>query len=299
MTTPAPALAPLVLATPRGRFHALAAGDARHPLVLVVHGFPDAPPTFAAVLRALADRGYRAVAPWLRGYGPSVATGPYDVDALAADVAAWAAALAPDRPAYLLGHDRGAVATNAACARTPARFTAAVTLAVPHPLAFVRALAPRQLARSWYMLFLQLPGAPDLARARDFALIDRLWRRWSPGYHLPPALRAEVHAALAASWPAPAQYYRALLRPVGPALARVGADGPLARPITVPTCYLHGADDGCIGVDVAAGADRFFAGSYRHEVLPGAGHFLALERPAEVAARADAWYQGTDRSPRA
>ncbi len=294
-----PGVDELTLTTPRGRFHALAAGDSAHPVVVVVHGFPDAPPTFAALLHQLAALGYRGVAPWLRGYGRSVATGPYDVDTLAEDVLAWAAALSPDRPVRLLGHDWGALATYAACARAPARVAAAVTLAVPHPLAFVRALASRQLARSWYMLFFQLPGALHVARAGDFALIDRLWRQWSPGHDLSPALRRAVHDALAASWPAPALYYRALLRPLGPALARLGPHHPLARPLTVPTLYLHGADDGCIGADVARGAASHFASPYRQELLAGAGHFLAAERPAEVAARAHAWFQGTDRPRRA
>ena len=291
------------LATGRGRFHALATGDPRHPPVLVLHGFPDAPPTFAPLLTALAAGGLRAIAPWLRGYAPSVLDGPYDVDALADDVAAWADALSPDRPVRLLGHDWGALATYAACARHPARIAAAVTLAVPHPMAFVRGLDAAQLARSWYMLFFQLPGALRLGRARDFALIDRLWRRWSPGYRLPPALRAEVHACLAASWPAPARYYRALLWPPGAALARVAPTSPLVQPIATPLLYLHGADDGCIGVDAEREARRYLAGPYRFEILTGAGHFLAAERPVDVAERAIAWFgahaAGTDAARRA
>lgn len=277
--------------TPRGRFEALAAGDPRAPLVLVLHGFPDAPLTFVALLADLARRGYRAVAPWMRGYAPSITTGPFAVEALADDVAAWADALSPHAPVRLLGHDWGALATYAACDRTPTRIAAAVTLAVPHPAAFLRALDAAQLARSWYMAFLQLPGALRLARARDLALIDRLWRRWSPGYRLPDDDRAALHACLAASWPAPALYYRALVRPLGAARARLGPRGPLARRVEVPTLYLHGADDGCIGVDVGRDAARSFAAPYRREVLAGAGHFLAAERPAEVAAAADAWYR--------
>ncbi|HVV81595.1 MAG TPA: alpha/beta fold hydrolase [Kofleriaceae bacterium] len=298
MTAPAPPerepaahVERLVLDTPRGRFEALAAGPTDAPPVIVLHGFPDAPPTFASLLAALARRGHRAVAPWLRGYAPSIVDGPYDVETLADDVAAWADVLSPDAPVRLVGHDWGAIATYAACSRHRARVAAAVTLAVPHPLAFLRALDAAQVVRSWYMLFFQLPGAPRLARARDFALVDRLWRRWSPRHRLPPALRAELHACLAASWPAPLLYYRALLRPFGPAVARVRRDSPAATPSTVPTLYLHGADDGCIGVDAERDADRYFAGPYRFEVLAGAGHFLAAERPEDVAARADAWFR--------
>jgi pimeloyl-ACP methyl ester carboxylesterase len=269
-----------------GGFTALAAGPADAPLALVLHGFPDAPPTFAPLLGALADRGYRVVAPWLRGYAPSPLAGPYDVDRLADDVLAWADRLSPTQPVALVGHDWGAAVTYVACARAPARFTAAVTLAVPHPAVFVRSLARRrQLARSWYMLAFQVPGVERLAAARDFALIDRLWADWSPGFTLPAELRAALHATLRTSWPAPLLYYRALTRPPGAALARLRRRDRIA----VPTLYLHGARDGCIGPEVGVGAERFFTAGYRREVVPDVGHFVAAEAPMAIAARIAAW----------
>ncbi len=269
-----------------GGFTALAAGPADAPLALVLHGFSDAPPTFAPLLGALADRGYRVVAPWLRGYAPSPLAGPYDVDRLADDVLAWADRLSPTQPVALVGHDWGAAVTYVACARAPARFTAAVTLAVPHPAVFVRSLARRrQLARSWYMLAFQVPGVERLAAARDFALIDRLWADWSPGFTLPAELRAALHATLRTSWPAPLLYYRALTRPPGAALARLRRRDRIA----VPTLYLHGARDGCIGPEVGVGAERFFTAGYRREVVPDVGHFVAAEAPMAIAARIAAW----------
>jgi pimeloyl-ACP methyl ester carboxylesterase len=276
-----------VIATTRiGGFTALAAGAADAPLVLVLHGFPDVPHTFAPLIEALARAGHRVIAPWLRGYAPSPIAGPYDADTLAADVLAWADALSPDRPVALVGHDWGAVITYVASARAPERFRAAVAMSVPHPAVFVRALAtPAQLARSWYMLAFQLPGAPGFAAAGEFALIDRLWRTWSPGYQLPAALRRELHATLSASWPAPLLYYRAMTRPLRPALERLRRRDQIA----VPTLYLHGAADGCIGADAGAGAERFFSRGYRRDVIPDAGHFLAAEAPAAMAARVIAW----------
>ncbi|MBP8806266.1 MAG: alpha/beta fold hydrolase [Kofleriaceae bacterium] len=269
-----------------GGFTALAAGPADAPLALVLHGFSDAPPTFAPLLGALADRGYRVVAPWLRGYAPSPLAGPYDVDRLADDVLAWADRLSPTQPVALVGHDWGAAVTYVACARAPARFAAAVTLAVPHPAVFVRSLARRrQLARSWYMLAFQVPGVERLAAARDFALIDRLWADWSPGFTLPAELRAALHATLRTSWPAPLLYYRALTRPPGAALARLRRRDRIA----VPTLYLHGARDGCIGPEVGVGAERFFTAGYRREVVPDVGHFVAAEAPMAIAARIAAW----------
>lgn len=269
-----------------GDFTALAAGDPADPLVLVLHGFPDAPTTFAPLVTGLAASGYRVVAPWLRGYAPSPLAGPYDADTLAADVVAWIDALSPDRPAALVGHDWGALVTYVASLRAPSRIAAAVAMSVPHPRAFVRALAsPLQLARSWYMLAFQLPGSERAAAAFDFALVDRLWRTWSPGFTLDDATRRALHDTLRASWPAPLLYYRALLRPVGSALDRLRR----TERIDVPTLYLHGTRDGCIGPRAGLGSERWFRGGYRRELVAGAGHFLAAERPRELVAWTAAW----------
>ncbi|MCB9564516.1 MAG: alpha/beta hydrolase [Kofleriaceae bacterium] len=280
------------LALPGGRFQLLRAGGAAspRPLVIVLHGFPDHPPTFVPVIEALAAAGHDVVAPWLRGYAPSEPRGPFHVERLAADVLELADALGRDR-FCLLGHDWGAVITYATCALAPERVRAAVTMAVPHPLAFVRSLTRSlQLWRSWYMLFFQLPGAPAIARARDLALIDRLWRRWSPGYTLPAADRAALHACLAASWPAPIEYYRAQVRPLREAAARFAPEAPARQPLVTPLCHLQGADDGCVAPAAGAGQERWFAGPFTSEVVSRAGHFLQLEAPERVVAQALAWF---------
>lgn len=258
-------------------------------LVIVAHGFPDHPPTFAPVIERLAARGLDVVAPWLRGYAPSTTTGPFDVDQLGADLVAVARALAGDRPTYLVGHDWGAAATYAALgAPEEMTFAAAVTLAVPHPIAFLRALRrDGQWRRSWYMGLFQLPLSDRIARARDFALIDRLWRTWSPGYRLPDAARDELHACLAASWPAPLMHYRAIARPVAAARARIRRAS--AQTITTPVRYLHGADDGCIAPGAARGQDRWLRGPLSAEIVDGAGHFLHVEVPDRVVERIADW----------
>jgi pimeloyl-ACP methyl ester carboxylesterase len=248
------------------------------PLVIVLHGFPDHPPTLVPLLERLILAGHEVAAPWLRGYHPSTLDGPFDVDTLAADVLALATALGRDDFA-LIGHDWGAMITYVACAAAPERVRAAVTLAIPHPNAFTRSLVrSAQLARSWYMLLFQLPGAPALARAGDLALIDLLWRRWSPGLALDEHARRELHACLRASWPAPLRYYRALAR-----------RPPRWRRVSTPVLHLHGADDGCVGVAACRGQARYFTGPFEHEVISGLGHFLHLEDPAQIAARATAW----------
>ncbi|HEU4407482.1 MAG TPA: alpha/beta hydrolase [Polyangiaceae bacterium] len=274
--------------TRAGAFAALAAGDAGAPLVLCLHGFPDTPYGFRGVMAALAEAGFRAVAPWARGYDPSPLEGPYDADRLGDDALALADALSPGRPVRLVGHDWGAVAAYAALAREPARFARAATLAVPHPQAFFEHLrrSPRQARRSAYMASLGLaPFAAARLQSDDYRPVDELWARWSPGFQPSDDYRRELKRCLRASMPAPIRYYRALFRPPAEALAR--ASRP--RPVRTPTLYLHGLRDGCVEARAAEGQARFFVGGLEECTLEGVGHFLHIERPDLVAERLVAW----------
>jgi pimeloyl-ACP methyl ester carboxylesterase len=278
------------IATATGRFQALVATPATPaaPVAVFLHGFPDHPPTARPLLDRLAAAGYQVVAPWMRGYAPSTLAGPFDAMQLGRDAIALADALAGDRRVYLIGHDWGAIATYAACALDPSRFAAAVAMAVPHPRAFIGALVrTAQLARSWYMLAFQLPGAAWLAGARDHALIDRLWQTWSPDLRLAPADRAALHHCLAASQPAPVAYYRTLFAPR--AIAAAIQHGPLGHAITVPTLQLQGDRDGCIAPAAARGQARYFTGPFRAEILAGLGHFMHVEDPAAIATAILPW----------
>lgn len=276
---------PARVETVAGTFAYEAAGPEGATLVVCAHGFPDHPATFRGLASALAGRGFRVVAPWLRGYAPSTLAGPFGVERIAADLAAIAWALSPSRPAMLVGHDWGAVAAYVALARAPATFARGVTLAVPHPLAFTRNLArhPAQLRRSWYMALLNVPGSDRVVERDDFALVDRLWQDWSPGFQADPAYMRELKACLARSMPGPVLYYRALARDLPG-----GLRNPPPR-IEVPTLYLHGARDGCIGAELAHGQDRFFRAPLRSVSVPDAGHFLHLEAPGEVTREVLDW----------
>jgi len=253
------------------------------PLVLAVHGFPDDATTFQQQVPALIAAGYRVACPTLRGYAPSSLAGDdrYDTEALGRDLVALADHLSPDAPVRLLGHDWGAIAAFAAVALAPGRFSHLCTMAVPHAAAVAASFDLAQARRSWYIGLFQLPS---LAEARlaggDFALVDRLWRDWSPGYHPSEGELAAVKHGLRGRERAVLAYYRSLRSP----RALFGASRRLIlAPVTVPALHLHGADDGCIGVACTRGAERFYQAPYRLHVVEGAGHFLQRERPEEVS----------------
>ena len=254
-------------------FGYLADGPEDGPLALCLHGFPDCAWTWRHLLPELAGAGYRAVAPFIRGYAPtSVAPdGRYDTEALADDAAALHGALGGDGRAVLIGHDWGAVVAYAASVSRPEQWSKVVTAAVPAGGAFITALLTdyRQQKRSWYMFLFQMPLADIIVANDDLAFIDGLWADWSPGFdasddlpRVKDALRdpANLSAALG--------YYRAMF-----GSASAGGSPDMGGGAPQPRLYLHGADDGCVGVDLA-GADAV--------VVKGAGHFLHVEQPVEV-----------------
>src|SRR5687768_14216442 len=114
-------------------FGYLEAGPHDGPLALCLHGFPDSAWTWRHLLPDLAHAGYRAVAPFMRGYAPTEvpADGRYQSGALVADACALHEALGGDGRAVILGHDWGAIATYGAAAHQPDRWSKVVAGAVP------------------------------------------------------------------------------------------------------------------------------------------------------------------------
>ncbi|MDQ1375422.1 MAG: hypothetical protein QOJ09_2760, partial [Actinomycetota bacterium] len=230
-------------------FASLEAGPADGPLALCLHGFPDSAWTWRHLLPELAGAGYRAVAPFMRGYEPSEVPqdGRYQTGALVADACAIHEALDADGRAVLIGHDWGAMATYGAAVHRPDQWRRIVASAVPPLAAMAEAFfSYDQIKRSFYMFFFQNPLADMAVGMNDLAFIDRLWADWSPGYdatedlqYVKQSLRQPENLAAAIG------YYRAMFDPTKQSPELTTEQAATAGTPPQPTLYLHGADDGC------------------------------------------------------
>ncbi len=267
------------------RFHWIEKGAG--PLVLALHGFPDLPRTFRYQMHALARAGYRIVAPYMRGYFPTEAPADasYHRAALTQDALALTDVLSDD-PIILLGHDWGAAAAYGAAILAPDKIARLITIAVPYGETWWNALLenPIQQRRSWYIYFFQLSFAESALAHNDFALLERLWRDWSPGWAYPPEELQAVRDTFRQPGvlPAALNYYRHIFDPPAGQPALQAIDRRYGEPISAPSLYIHGADDGGIGAENAAGMEEWFPGGLQKQIIAGAGHFVHQEQPDQV-----------------
>ena len=270
-------------------FACLTDGPDDGPLALCLHGFPDSAHTWRYLLPELAAAGYRAVAPFLRGYAPTslAPDGRYQVGALVQDANALHEVLDGGGDAVLIGHDWGALATYGAVAHQPGRWRRAVTAAVP-PTASIgmSLLTYAQLQKSWYMFFFLSPLAEAALPLDDYAFLGDLWRDWSPGYDGAwDVARVKESIGDPERIVAAISYYRAMWDPTlqVPELADEQAAALLPTP--KPTLYLHGRDDQCMLLSSMGSPLDFMAEGSEVEVIDDAGHFLLVERPDFVNRR--------------
>jgi pimeloyl-ACP methyl ester carboxylesterase len=263
-------------------FHYLELGAG--PLVLCLHGFPDNAYTYRYLLPVLAEAGFRAVAPFMRGYSP---TGKppddrFESILLGQDAVALITALGANE-AFVVGHDWGGFATLASAVMAPQRVRRIVTLGVAHPAAM--GTDYDTLKGSWHAYFFQMPSAESAVAANDYDFIVRWWRDASPEYDPP----AEIIESVKATFRMPGvltsalNYYRHTFHPANrnPALDAL-REKVVTTPIPVPTLAFHGTRDRPGRTPAFERMDRHFAASLEKVAIPGTGHFIHLERPYEV-----------------
>jgi epoxide hydrolase 4 len=261
------------------RLHYVEAGEG--PLVVLLHGFPEFWYSWRFQIPALARAGFRVVAPDMRGYNLSDKPSrvrDYQVELLARDVERLVLACGEERAA-VVGHDWGAAVAWMAAMLHPQRVERLAVLNVPHPVRFLEGLRmPRQLLRSWYVFFFQLPTLPEVGvRVGDFALFRHYFRNdpVRPGAISPEDVERYV-AALSrpGALTSAINYYRALLRDLRRSLR-------LVRRVEAPVLVIWGEQDRYLEPFLAE-PDRRWVPDLRVERLPDASHWVQQDRPQRV-----------------
>jgi pimeloyl-ACP methyl ester carboxylesterase len=232
------------------RLHVVEAGPRDGSPVVLLHGFPELWYGWRGQIGPLAEAGFRVIVPDQRGYNRSAKpreVGAYGIGTLAADVVGLLDACGLAR-ASIVGHDWGAVVAWWLSLAHAQRVSRLGVLNVPHPAVMRRHLlsSPRQMARSWYVFFFQLPSLPERFLARDgFANLARAVRSGRRG----TCTDADL-AVYREAWAQPGaltgmvNWYRAALRSAGQRLPRLR--------VGVETLVLWGARDRFLGREMAA-----------------------------------------------
>ena len=222
----------------------------------------------------LAEQGYRAIAPDLRGFGDSSkpqAVADYELMKIVTDVSTLMRRLDVPR-AHVVGHDWGAATAWLLAALMPARVDHLAVISVGHPLLF-RTPDLKQRERSWYVLLYQFEGVAEALLQRDgWALFREMFAESPelPTYiqqlSKPGALTAQLN------------WYRANWSP-----AAELEPAPRIPIITKPTLAMWGAHDPAISEERVAGSSSHVSGYWRYERIDDAAHCVPLESPELVS----------------
>ena len=263
--------------------------------VILLHGFPYDPRGYDDIAPALAERGYRVLVPYLRGYGPTrfinaqvMRSGQQA--ALAKDLLDFMDALNIPQ-ATLAGYDWGGRAACIVAALWPERVRGLVSGDGYNIQDIAKSLEPRPPEtehRLWYQFYFHTQRGVDGLTANRRAFCQLLWSLWSPSWAAGPSLYGQS----APSFDNPdfvdvvihSYRHRFMYAPGDPALASIEQALALQPTITVPTISLCGADDGVGPTPLEDDDAQHFSGVYRRQVLPGVGHNIPQEAPQATLA---------------
>lgn len=260
--------------------HYVTAGPSDGEPVVLLHGFPEFWYGWRHQIRALADAGYRVIAPDQRGYNRSdkpTDLDAYTVDRLVGDVVGLLDTLGFER-AQIVGHDWGAGVLWQTMLRYPDRVKRGVVMNVPHPAVFEDLLfeRPRQLLKSYYMFLYQLPRVPELLLRADSwrglrwfidtsnrtdTFTETDLRHYRDAWSQPGALTAMLN------------WYRALFRR--------DVDDPPSMEVTVPTMIVWGRQDAYLVPEMAE-ASAAYCRDCRVEQVENATHWVQHEVSSRV-----------------
>ena len=268
------------------RLHYAHAGQGER-LVILLHGFPECWYSWRHQLASLGKH-FHVVAPDMRGYNMSdkpARVEDYQINRLVDDVTGLIRHFGA-REAAVVGHDWGAAVAWAVAQHFPDYVWKVAALQVPPPAVWGRNLTLRQLLRSWYMFFFQIPGLPEwLMRRGDFSGLGRAMRSTSrPGTFTDADIEfyksaLRVTGALTGG----INYYRANLVTL---LRRrfEGREYKQQERIRVPTLFIFGEQDAFIVPETVQGVVDYVDAPYREVRLGRSNHWVQQEFPNEVNA---------------
>ena len=264
-------------------------GDKKR-LAICLHGFPEHSFSWRFQLPMLADSGYLAWAPNLRGYGKSSrpsGVGAYSIEDLLEDVAQLIDASGAEET-ILLAHDWGAVIAWYFAMRKKRHLQRLIICNVPHPGTMSFSWA--QLKKSWYVFFFQLPAIPEkMFGAKEGAAIATSMRNSAVDKSAFPDEVGEVYrrnAMQPGALTAMVNYYRALVRGGG---AKRQQD--LGFPsIATPTLMLWGEEDIALTKESTYGTEKY-VNDLTLRYLPQVSHWVQQEQPEVVNAMISAFLQ--------
>jgi pimeloyl-ACP methyl ester carboxylesterase len=264
--------------------------------VILLHGFPDDVRAYDDVVPPLVRAGYRTLAPYLRGHGPTRFRDPGVVRmaeqaALGQDVIDFADALGLPR-FVLAGYDWGGRAAAIVAALHPGRVRAAVLVAgytIQNTLAPARPVSAEAAQRLWYQWYFNTEQGRTGLEANRREICRHLWRqisptwrfsdetfdRTAPSFDNPDFVDVVIHSYRHRVGNAPGE---ARFRDVEARLAE-------RPPITVPSIVLYGADDGIVrpAAEASAAERAVFPNLIARRIVAGVGHFMPREAPAEMS----------------
>jgi len=271
-------------------------GDADGFPVLLLHGFPDDAHAYDGVMPALAKAGLRALAVYLRGYGPTRFLDPTgartaEQAAIGQDVIDFADALRLPRFA-VAGFDWGGRAACIASALHPDRVRAAVLVGgylIQNTVTPARPAAPEAVRRLWYQWYFNTDAGRAGLEQNRRGLCALMWREWSPTWRFSD----EMFNLTARSFDNPdfvdcvihSYRHRNFNAPGEPRFVEVERQLARRPAISMPTIVLHGGDDafGRPSAEITAAERATMPRLLDKRIVEGAGHFLPHEKPDAVA----------------
>lgn len=263
-------------------------------VAILLHGFPYSPRAYDEVAPELAALGYRVLVPFLRGFGatrlrPGAARTGQQA-ALAQDLRDLMDGLGIARAA-LAGYDWGGRAACIAAALWPQRVRCLVTANgynIQNIAAAAEPAAPEHEHRLWYQYYFHTARGQAGLAANRHALCRLLWQLWSPEWRFDAA----TYDASARHFDHPdfvdlvihSYRHRYGVVPGDPALDPIEQALSLQPAIAVPSVALWGGADGVAPAPAEDPHRAKFTGPYARHILPGIGHNIPQEAPAEVLA---------------